>query len=116
MCVLKLSEDFDVCNKIKLVLVCKKPLMHSGLDAKFMIRFHAPVGSEITLFSIVSFPYLTTCLYENFLVAVAIPFRRGRNRWMVRVGIECRCVRRAEIEEIPDYGKSGPSALPMFCQ
>ena len=29
---------------------------------------------------------------------------------------ECRCVRRAEIEEAPDDGKGRPLALPMFCQ
>ena len=27
---------------------------------------------------------------------------------------ECRCVRRAEIEEAPDDGKWGPLALPKF--
>ena len=31
-------------------------------------------------------------------------------------GSECRCVRRAEIEEAPDDGKWGPLVLPMFCQ
>ena len=31
-------------------------------------------------------------------------------------GSECRCVRRAEIEEAPDDGKRRPLALPMFRQ
>ena len=31
-------------------------------------------------------------------------------------GSECRCVRRAEIEEAADDGKWGPLALPMFGQ
>ena len=31
-------------------------------------------------------------------------------------GSECRCVRRAEIEEAPDDGKWGPLTLPMFRQ
>ena len=31
-------------------------------------------------------------------------------------GSECRCVRRAEIEEAPDDGKWGPLVLPKFRQ
>ena len=31
-------------------------------------------------------------------------------------GSECRCVRRAEIEEAPDDGKRRPLALPKFRQ
>ena len=34
----------------------------------------------------------------------------------VESGSECRCVRRAEIEEAPDDGKRRPLALPMFRQ
>ena len=33
-----------------------------------------------------------------------MPLRRGRSSWL-ESGNECRCVRRAEIEEAPDDGK-----------
>ena len=45
---------------------------------------------------------------------LGLPLRRGRSSWMVRVRSECRCVRRAEIEEARDDGKWRPLALPKF--
>ena len=33
---------------------------------------------------------------------------------LMKARSECRCVRRAEIEEAPDDGNSGQLALPIF--
>ena len=44
----------------------------------------------------------------------ALPLRRGRSR--LESGSECRCVRRAEIEDALDDGKWRSLALPMFSQ
>ena len=45
-----------------------------------------------------------------------LPIRRVTVAGWLKSGSECRCARRAEIDEAPDDGKWGRLALPMFRQ
>ena len=47
---------------------------------------------------------------------LGLPLRRVAAAGWLESGSECRCVRRAEIDEAPDYGKWGLLVLPMFRQ
>ena len=66
-------------------------------------RIQLSVGSWLSSSSSSSYYYY----YQKATTAAA--------GWL-ESGSECRCVRRAEIEEAPDVGKWGPLELPMFRQ